>query len=387
MTVSADQPHSPSFTAIIEKFRQDVHDGRFTGTANLSPSLHVAQGAVKTLRDIIGRIRQDVPYSEVISVLRAVGKTLSECEPYRALIANVSRRVLRLVREEHHRCLQAESPVRAPQINQPLEGGVEGSPPSTALSPSQAKEATAELRWGSMKNDILSCVGEYLDELSATKSALCKQADKHVRNDETVLTYGQSKTIESFLAAAAVRRRFRVIVVESCPEKEGEVMANALRAHGVDVTIIPHSSVFAVMGDVGKVILGTQLVLANGGSLAQAGSQVIALCAKHYTVPVLVISATEKFSPYYPVDQICSAVVKCADNSEHSWENRGKAENVLAMSEIPAHAVDRIEVSYVVTDYVKPGLVALYITNEDSFDPSYAYRLISECYSPEDFDV
>ena len=392
-----------SYVPIVQKFQSDVQSGVFTGNKDLSPSLHVARGAVKALRDIVGRVRQEAALSEVLGILRTVGKALASTEPYGALIANVVRRVLWIVRDEHQRFLlevsddEAEagrqtprkSPLLAPST--PQHGALDpkrmSSPPSTYLTPQALVDPMGETRWGDIKSEILSCIAEYLDELSVTKAALCKQADKHVREGETILTYGHSKTMESFLAAAAIKRKFKVIVVESCPGTPGATMAAALRAHGVDVTVVPISSTFAVMDEVGKVILGTQLVLANGGSLAQAGSQIIALCARQHNVPVLVIAATEKFSPYYAVDRICSAVVKCADNSEHVWDNAGDPEKVVAVGSLQADAVERIEIFHVVTDYVHPDLVTLYITNEDSFGPSYAYKLIAEWYSPEDFDV
>ena len=398
--LSPRDPFPDAYLPIVSKFQMDVQDGAFSGTPECSPSLHVAKSAVKVLRDIIGRVRQDEPQAAVLTLLRSAGKALAATEPYGALIANVVRRVLWIVRGEQQRFLEEnadyaeklrKTPKAAsivPPANAPfsaLDAHIQLSPPTSHLG--VISEMAAETRWGPIKGEVLACIAEYLDELSVTKAALCKQAEKHVRDGETVLTYGHSKTIESFLLAAAIQRRFRVIVVDSCPDTQGTTMAAALGAHGVDVTVVPLSSVFAVIGDVGKVILGTQLVLANGGSMAQAGSQIIALCAREHNVPVLVIAATEKFSPYHPVDRICSAVVKCADNTEHIWDNEGNPERVLPLSAIPPEAVDRVDVIHVITDYVHPDLVTLYITNEDSFGPNYAYRLIAELYCPEDFDV
>ena len=168
-------------------------------------------------------------------------------------------------------------------------------------------------------------------------------------------------------------------------------MAKNLKAHNIrigknniDVQVISDASIFAIMSDVGKVIVGTQYVLANGGLITEAGIQVVALAAKHYNVPVLVIAAAEKFCPYFPADRHCSAVVKLLDVGDHPWTNEGDPHKVASYA---IACRTGVHVVNAVTDYVDPDLVTLFITNGDSFASSYVYRLISESYNPEDADI
>jgi len=69
------------------------------------------------------------------------------------------------------------------------------------------------------------------------------------------MTYGCSRTVEEFFKAAARKRKFEVIVVESAPSFTGHEMAGKLAKEGIDTTLIPDSAIFAMMARVNKVIL------------------------------------------------------------------------------------------------------------------------------------
>lgn len=74
-------------------------------------------------------------------------------------------------------------------------------------------------------------------------------------------------------------------------------MAKRLAQAGIETTLITDSAIFAVMSRVNKVILGTHLVMADGGLMARNGTHALALAAKHHSVPVLVCSAMFKLCP------------------------------------------------------------------------------------------
>ncbi len=48
---------------------------------------------------------------------------------------------------------------------------------------------------------------------------------------------------------------------------------------------------------------------------------------------------------------------------------------------------ENVEVVTPVCEYVPPDLVALYVTNNGSHQPSYVYRLLSEYYHPNDYAI
>jgi hypothetical protein len=62
------------------------------------------------------------------------------------------------------------------------------------------------------------------------------------------------------------------------------------------------------MARVHKVITSTHAIMANGALMAQAGTRLVALAAKHYSVPCICVSGLYKVAPTYP----CVAVVALA---------------------------------------------------------------------------
>ena len=63
-------------------------------------------------------------------------------------------------------------------------------------------------------------------------------------------------------------------------------MAVSLGKSKIQTTVISDAAIFAIMSRVNKVIIGTHTVMANGGLRAVSGSHIMALAAKHYSVPV-----------------------------------------------------------------------------------------------------
>lgn len=80
----------------------------------------------------------------------------------------------------------------------------------------------------------------------------------------------------------------------------GRLLANSLSLLGIDATIIPDSSVCAVMNRVSKVILSADYVLPNGEFIGVTGSRLILACARIEKKSVLVLAGLHKISPIYP---------------------------------------------------------------------------------------
>lgn len=67
---------------------------------------------------------------------------------------------------------------------------------------------------------------------------------------------------------------------------QGHELAVSLGKSKIQTTVVADSAIFAIMSRVNKVIIGTHTVMANGGLRAVCGSHIVALAAKHYSVPV-----------------------------------------------------------------------------------------------------
>lgn len=71
---------------------------------------------------------------------------------------------------------------------------------------------------------------------------------------------------------------------------QGHSLATSLAKSSIETAVIPDTAVFALMSRINKVIIGTHTVLANGGLRASSGVHTIALAAKHYSVPVSLLT-------------------------------------------------------------------------------------------------
>merc|ERR1739844_729601 len=77
---------------------------------------------------------------------------------------------------------------------------------------------------------VMEAIQEIIIELEALQDNIDEQASSHIHAGEVVLTYSRSKTVESFLLAAAKKRKFSVIVCEGAPHFGGHAMAKSLAA-------------------------------------------------------------------------------------------------------------------------------------------------------------
>jgi len=225
-------------------------------------------------------------------------------------------------------------------------------------------EAIPELR-----SDILNAIRELLFELESSSRNIAEDADKHIHSNDVVLTLGKSRTVETFLKRAAKKASFEVIVSECAPFRHGHDLAKNLAKAKIQTTLITDTAIFAMMSRVNKVVIGTHTVLANGGLKAIAGSHLVALAAKYYNVPVIVLSPLYKLSPEYP------------RSDDVKIKNRFVSPESL-VDYFDGMYVERVQIYNPLFDYVPPELISLFIFNIGSHAPSYIYRLLHETYPP-----
>ncbi|KAJ8961459.1 hypothetical protein NQ318_014707 [Aromia moschata] len=201
-----------------------------------------------------------------------------------------------------------------------------------------------------LKSSLLDHLTEYKVELESSTENIAAQASEHIHMNEIILTVGKSKTVEKFLKSSAKKRAFNVMVVEGAPFYYGHNMAASLGKSNIQTTVISDSAVFAMMSRVNKVIIGTHTVLANGGLRAASGIHAVALAAKHYSVPVMVLSHMFKFTPVYVASHDHGTFNVCASPA-----------NVIPY--FTGQLLNKIEVVNPVFDCVPPELVTLFISH------------------------
>jgi translation initiation factor eIF-2B subunit beta len=298
--------------------------------------------------------------SSLIISISTFGKLLCTHLPLEISVVNIVRRVLHIIREEAQ-----NRNIEISNVDNRITTLTE------LFSNDEIKDNSSDLL--EFHQEIRTEVENLIQELITHDQNISKQAINHIYHNEIILTYGFSKTVLVFLLEAKDSgRKFEVLVGESAPLLTGHQMCKELTEKNIETTLITDSAVFALMSRVNKVVIGTRALMANGGLLTEAGHYSVCLAAQAHCVPVLVTCGLYKISPLYPFDQYTF------NEFLSPW----------TIADRPRfHEVEYINYSVPAFDYIPPELVSLYITDVGGKMCSYLYRLLSEYYSLEDYNL
>ncbi|EDQ86966.1 uncharacterized protein MONBRDRAFT_38213 [Monosiga brevicollis MX1] len=333
-----------------------VRQGTNTGAFALAKSCTIL------LRNIVAMHKWSTA-KDLMALIRAAGKELDDARAGESAVGNMIKRVLRLVREAYAQCVREEK-----------GAGVETMASLHNMLVSRDSRADYDHPFKSLKSNVIVSIGELLEDLEMAAKDIAEQAKDHIHADEVIMTLGHSHTVEAFLKEASNSRSFHVIVAEGAPQYQGQQMAMNLGKAGIETTLITDSAIYAIMSRVNKVIIGTAGVMADGGLMAMSGSHALCMAAKHHSVPVLVCSAMFKLCPKY----LCSY-------DQDAFNNLGSPASIFDHS--GGDLIDKISVVTPLYDYVPPDLVTLFISNLGGNAPSYVYRLLSEYYHEDDYEL
>jgi translation initiation factor eIF-2B subunit alpha len=124
------------------------------------------------------------------------------------------------------------------------------------------------------------------------------------------LTHGASRAVSLLLRRATeyvdgnAPRRFKVIyVIDESYREKSEAVVSALRAKGIAVATIPESGVAHIMLKADMVLVGAEVITAQGGILSRLGTYQIAKLAKADRKPLYVAAEQFKLGQTFPVGQ------------------------------------------------------------------------------------
>ncbi|KAK9456943.1 hypothetical protein V1511DRAFT_495727 [Dipodascopsis uninucleata] len=335
----------------------------------ISGSYDVAIATAQLLLRVVSAARW-THVDQLITQIKIVGKRLQSAQPKELACGNVVRRVLALIREESEDDTQdSDSGNNSPLISSMF------SLLSTNDAYSKSDDSLEKLGKKDLKPYIIEGIQELIDEMRSIDESIASMSVEMIHENETLLTpTPSSRTVLKFLLRAAQKRKFTVLVTDVFPndvEKTHEFSKKLAQA-GIETTIITDAMVYSIMGRVGKVILGTNTVLANGGFLASSGAAMICQCANAHRTPVVVATGLYKLSPMYPFD--IESLIEVGDTGK-----------VLEFED--GDLVDKLNVVNPLYDYVPPEFVDLYVTNLGGYSPSFMYRLVLDHYRQEDVNL
>lgn len=194
---------------------------------------------------------------------------------------------------------------------------------------------------------------------------IAKMGAQRIESKDTVLTHCNSTAALETIKEAAKTKSVKVVCTETRPRDQGYLTAGFMAKSKIPVTLIIDSAVRSAMEefDIDKVVVGADVVAANGAVANKIGTSQIAVIAKEHNVPVIVVCETLKFSPQTYEGQMIPV-----EERSHS-EIRPPMKGVKMWN--PAF------------DFTPPEYIDVIVTEEGVISPYMAYEVLKDKFAWE----
>ncbi|GLU10819.1 hypothetical protein SLE2022_276000 [Rubroshorea leprosula] len=197
------------------------------------------------------------------------------------------------------------------------------------------------------------------EKIILADNVIVKHAVTKIRDGDVLLTYGASSAVEMVLLHAhELGKQFRVVVVDSRPKLEGQLLLRRLVGRGLCCTYTHINAVSYIMHEVTRVFLGASSILSNGTVYSRVGTACVAMAAHAFGVPVLVCCEAYKFHERVQLDSICfnelgdpDAISKVHGREEINYLDGSTNSENLQLLNLTYDATPSDYVSIVITDY------------------------------------
>ncbi|XP_074568574.1 uncharacterized protein LOC141825085 isoform X2 [Curcuma longa] len=209
------------------------------------------------------------------------------------------------------------------------------------------------------KASIQSDIDRFINQkIIIADKVIVRHAFAKIRDGDVLLTYGLSSVVEMILVYAhELRKKFRVVIVDSRPKLEGQILLRRLVAKGLNCTYTHINAISYIMHEVTRVFLGAASVLSNGTVYSRVGTACVAMVAKAFRVPVLVCCEAYKFHERVQLDSICfnelgdpAAILKVPMHVESYLDGCMDNDNLQVLN-LNYDATPSDYVSMIITDY------------------------------------
>ncbi|KAK6927979.1 Initiation factor 2B-related [Dillenia turbinata] len=158
------------------------------------------------------------------------------------------------------------------------------------------------------KATLQSDIDRFINEkIILAVKVIVRHAVSKIRDGDVLLTYGSPSAVEMILLYAhELGKQFRVVVVDSRPKLEGQLLLRRLVERGIRCTYAHINAISYIMHEVSRVFLGASSILSNGTVYSRVGTASVAMVAHAFRVPVLVCCEAYKFHERVQLDSICS---------------------------------------------------------------------------------
>ncbi|MDD1722304.1 MAG: ribose 1,5-bisphosphate isomerase [Methanothrix sp.] len=150
----------------------------------------------------------------------------------------------------------------------------------------------------SARNAIVSNANRFIESSEKALEKIGQIGSRRIRDGDVVMTHCNSLAAISVISAAHKSgKKIRVIATESRPRFQGHTTIGMLDQMGVETELIVDSAARSFMNEVDLVVVGADVITANGTLVNKIGTAQLALCAHEARTGFMVAAETYKFSP------------------------------------------------------------------------------------------
>ena len=203
----------------------------------------------------------------------------------------------------------------------------------------------------------------FVQRAKESRGVIAERAAGFISEGVTVITLGASRVVGAVLdRAAAERKRFRVIYVESSvtiKKAQTSSIVKGLWQKGVPVAVIPFENLATAMARATLALTGAESIVENGGAVSRMGTYQMALLAEKAGKPFYVVAESYKFVRIYPLDEQDVRIRGQADLDFRTGENAGEGSEKGQSDEMEE-----------MVDFTPPDLVTALVTEAGVQTPS-----------------
>jgi len=227
------------------------------------------------------------------------------------------------------------------------------------------------------KNYLIEMIDKFINErVLIADEAISSAAESKISDGDVILTYSRSHVVElSFKKAHDKGKKFKIILVDSKPKKEGKQLLKRLVKYGINCTYVLISALSYVMKEVSKVFVGAYTMMANGNLLSRVGTALTAMVANSYHVPFIVCCETYKFTERIQLESISFNEL---GNPEELQEGSGEQKTLKNWKDLP-----NLTLLNLIYDLTPTEFIAMVITEVGTVPPTSVPVIIREFFKYE----
>lgn len=152
------------------------------------------------------------------------------------------------------------------------------------------------------KHDIYDTISKRAENIGnhfkEVEEKISKIGSKKIRNKSIIFTHCHSSTVINILKKAKeLKKKFNVRNTETRPLFQGRITAKELLRADIPVTHYIDSAAKIALKDADMMLIGADAITSEGQVINKIGSELFALAASRYDIPVYVCTDSWKFDP------------------------------------------------------------------------------------------